>query len=159
MNKKNPTSDTSIRTTDRKWHSEHAQKGAKGFGSPSFIETGERSPKGAFFFFFKKIIPLSPCHFCSFLWIGSRGGDREWKNRRTKSRMDEPKLKRLRRSFFWKSCQQSSIYWQLYLASGPTSWWTFWWVCVLCQICKNEQRNFSGALLLRCSDEYSDRDS
>lgn len=46
-----------------------------------------------------------------------------------------------------------------YLASGPTSWWTFWWVCVLCQICKNEQRNFSGALLLRCSDEYSDRDS
>lgn len=42
-----PTSDTCIQTTDRKWHSECAQKGAEGFGSPGQLST---RPKVLFFF-------------------------------------------------------------------------------------------------------------
>lgn len=145
---KNPTSDTSIRTTDRKWQSERAQKGAKGFGSPSFIETVERSPKGAFFLNKKKkkrIIPLSPRHFCSSLWLGSRGGDQEWKtdgqSRGWTSRSSKQAADAL---FFWKLCQQPSIYWPLLFGIRAHERWTFWQVCVLCRICKNEPQNFSA---------------
>lgn len=101
----------------QEWHSECAQKGAEGFGSPWQLST---RPK--VLFFFKDYSTL--CLSLLFLSVDQQPRRRSGMEKQTDWLLDggvEAQKNGCSALFFWKSRQQLSIYWQLYLASRPTS--------------------------------------
>lgn len=126
--------------------------------------TVEHSPKRCFiFYFFKDSFTLS----LSLLFLSADRQPRRRsgvKNRRTKSWMDESKHKNSRSALFlfcfWKSCQQlSNLLTNFIMASWPTCSGRFFAGWLSCVRFVKWAAEASVGPLLRCSDEYSDRDS